>query len=340
MGFHLKEWVLSGIDRLKGDPPEEEESTPPAQQATQQQTTALVASPPATTQPLPAQAEPVSGTFVPTGEPQTDATITITPAMLTTDAQKHTERFRKVVESFDEDKQEVVEFLVRKAVTIFCYLSPFALAFFIGMTVGDVFGASQTGIWGVIGIHLLSLFIEFAMPVLGLATVISFKRLLKDRNAWAPFASLAGFFLAVSVGNSLALLVVLEQGTTLDLTNFPTMAAMLVRSFGPLILDVSTALYLGIANAKSLKKYLADARKKVEAVRDINQVEIELDQASMKAAIDRVVAINELQARQERMNTFNEAERLTQKAVIEAMKKKLNDDDDTGAGSRSRYGRW
>lgn len=273
--------------------------------------------------------DPVSGRFVEAGQPSNTL-------LITTDAQRQTERFRKLVETFEEDKQEPLEWVIRQAITIFCYVAPFVLAFFVGMAVGDRFADGQTG-WAVSGIHVLSLFLEIAMPILGLVVTISFRRALRDRANVGGLIAVSIFFLVVSVGNAVALLVVMEKGKV-SLSDPATTTATIVRSFGPLILDVATTVYLAIANVRSLKKYIADQRKKIEAVRDVNSVNIELDQASMKAAIERVQAISEMEGKQQRINTFNEAERLTQQAVIQAMKKKLQSDEDRG--SRSRYGGW
>jgi hypothetical protein len=275
--------------------------------------------------------DPVEGQFIPAGSAQSTD-------LLIGDAQKHTERFRRLVETFDEDKQEPLEWLLRQGITVFCYAAPFVLAVFIGMAVGDKFATGQAG-WAVAGIHLLSLFLEIAMPILGLVTTIVFRRALRDRASIGPFIGVGLFFLVVSIGNAVALLVVMEQAQTLSLSDLATTTAILVRSFGALILDVACTVYLGIANVRSLRKYIADQRRKIEAVRDVNAVNIELDQTSMRAAIDRVTAISEMRSKQQRMATFDEAERLTQQAVIETMRKKLNSGDDE-RGGRSRYGSW
>jgi len=274
--------------------------------------------------------DPVAGRFVPAGQPSSILT-------LTTDAQRNTERFRKLVETFDEDKQEPLEWFIRQAVTIFCYIAPFVLAFFVGMAVGDKFASGQAG-WAIYGIHILSLFLEIAMPIIGLVVTITFRRAIRDKASFGPLIAVSLFFLLVSIGNAVALLVVMEQAKTLSLSDPATTTAILVRSFGPLILDIAATVYLAIANVRSLKKYIADQRKKIEAVRDVNAVNIDLDQTNMKAAIDRVQAISEMEAKQQRMNTFNEAERLTQQAVIESMRRKLDNSEDSGG--RSRYGRW
>ena len=149
---------------------------------------------------------------------------------------------------------------------------------------------------------------------------------------------LALFFLFVSVLNAFVLLFLLEQGMSWD--NFTGEIAVWGRSFGPLVLDLICTIYLSVANVRSLHKYLAEQRQKIQAVKDVNAVNLELDEANMRAALERVQALSEMEGKQQRMATLNEAERLTHQAVIESMKKKLLNQDTDDRGGRSRYGSW
>ena len=340
----LQNWVSQKMDDWTGTA-QASTAAAPAPTATPKTTQPLAPdrqAPTSETFPVPATAAPpatqdgtgqtiVAGTFVPTQESQSTT-------ILITQAQQQTEAFRHLVETFDEDKQEPVEWLIRQMITFFCYVAPFVVAFFIGMAIGDTFARDQSSWWMQIGIHLLCLFLEVLMPVLGLSTTITFKRALKDRSHIVAFLVVAAFFLAVSVGNAFALMVLLENGFTWSATNVPLDVALVVRSFGTFTVDLGTTIYLSIANVRSLKKYLADQRKKIEAVRDVNTINIELEETNMKAGMDRVQAYSEMQSKQQRMATLNEAERLTHQAVIEGMKKKLETNDDHGG--RSRYGGW
>lgn len=336
----VKGWVSEKMDSMLGTAAQ---TSAPVQQATPnvpasgQQNTAQTSLVPATnstpaTQPASEQTI-VTGQFIPDGA---------MAGLSMSDAQRHTEKFRELVEQFDEDKQTPLEWGIRQLATIFCYVSPFILGFFIGMAVGDKFAQGQSSFWMQAGVHFLSSFLELLMPILGLSATITFKRALKDRSAIATCIAVTFFFLAVSVANAFALLFLLESGGFASVTSgsFAASVAVLGRSFGPLILDIGAAIYLSIANVRSLKKYLADSRQKIQAVKEVNAVNIELDEATMKAALDRVQAVSEMKGKQQRMETLNEAERLTHQAVIASMKKKLMDDNGDDRSGRSRYGGW
>ena len=269
----------------------------------------------------------VAGRFVENGQNGQEIT-------LTTQAAEQTERFARIVEQFDEDKQEPIEWAIRKAATFFAYFAPFVLSIPIGLTVGDAF--TPVGATGAMPftVHLLSCFLEILMPILGLASVISFKRAMKERSKMAGAISVALFFLVVSIINSLALLVILEQGT--KITSNAILAAVLGRSFGALLIDVGCSVYLAVSSVKSLAKYLADQRAKEIAIKEVNDVHIAVEQTQIKAAIDRQTAIMDMQSKQSRANTWNEIEKMQSQAMIEQARKNMSGGD----GSNYRRSGW
>lgn len=280
-------------------------------------------------------AEIVMGTFVPAGADQ-----------LYTESSKQTEHFARVVEQFDEDKQEPIEWLIWKCAAIFCYIAPFALAIPIGLSIGDVFTNPLPGkpvspfmqTWSAnTAIHMLSLFLEVLMPILGLTTVLAFKRALKDKRAISGFIMVGFFFLTVSVGNALALFFLLEKGMQLDGRDPMAIVVTLGRSFGPLILDVGSAVALSVYAKKSLEKYLIDQQKKIEATRRVNDVHVAMEQTKIKAAIDRQTAIMDMQTKQQRANTWNELERIQSQAMIDQARCTMGGGD---SNERGRYGGW
>lgn len=275
----------------------------------------------------------VAGTFVPAGVDE-----------LFTESSRQTEHFAKVVEGFDEDKQEWIEWGIWKAAAVFCYVAPFALAIPIGLGIGDVFTTPipgqvvsplmRTGSANV-AIHMLSLFLEVLMPILGLTTVLAFKRALKSRKAIAGFIYVGLFFLTVSLGNALALFFLIEKGTQLGADGMITVVT-LGRSFGPLILDIGAATVLSVYAKKSLEKYLADQQQKIEATRRVNDIHIAMEQTKIKTSMDRQQAIMDMQSKQQRANTWNELEMIQSQAMIEQAKKNMQGDSGDGY-RRSRY---
>lgn len=275
----------------------------------------------------------VAGTFVPAGVDE-----------LFTESSRQTEHFAKVVESFDEDKQEWIEWGIWKAAALFCYIAPFALAIPIGLSIGDVFTTPLPGQpvsplmrtpSANIAIHMLSLFLEVLMPILGLSTVLAFKRALKSRKAIAGFIYVGLFFLTVSFGNAMALFFLLEKGGHLG-TDMVATVVTLGRSFGPLILDIGAATVLSVYAKKSLEKYLADQQQKIEATRRVNDIHIAMEQTKIKTSMDRQQAIMDMQSKQQRANTWNELEMIQSQAMIEQAKRNMQGDSGDGY-RRSRY---
>lgn len=275
----------------------------------------------------------VAGTFVPNGVDQ-----------LFTESSRQTEHFANVVEQFDEDKQEPIEWIIWKCAALFCYIAPFALAIPIGLSIGDVFTTPfagqpvsplmRTGSANV-AIHMLSLFLEVLMPILGLTTVLAFKRALKSRKAIAGFIYVGIFFLTVSFGNAMALFFLLEKGGHLG-TDTIANVVTLGRSFGPLILDIGAATVLSVYAKKSLEKYLADQQQKIEATRRVNDIHIAMEQTKIKTSMDRQQAVMDMQSKQQRANTWNELEMIQSQAMIEQAKKNMQGDNGDGY-RRSRY---
>lgn len=261
----------------------------------------------------------VTGRFVPSGD----------ASELFLESAQQTERFRRMVEKFDEDRQEPIEWLIRKGASLFCYVAPFALAGPIGLAVGDAFTSARTTSLMAFAIHLLSVCLEVLMPILGLATTISFKRALKDRAKMAGFVGVALFFLSVSFANGLALLVLLEKG--LDLTANPAISVGIIgRSFGAFVIDVGCTIYLTVSGLKSLQKYLADQRSKIVAIRDVNQVNIELEQTQIQASIHRQTALMDMQSKQQRAQTWNEIEKIQAETMIDQARRSFKGDGGDG----------
>ncbi len=316
-------WFQTAID--KPDAATSSDSTNSTAIAPANQPTEVVSSDPETTI--------VAGTFVPNGVDQ-----------LFTESSRQTEHFAKVVEQFDEDKQEPIEWIIWKCAALFCYIAPFALAIPIGLSIGDVFTTPFPGqpvsplmrtASANIAIHMLSLFLEVLMPILGLTTVLAFKRALKSRKAIAGFVYVGLFFLTVSIGNALALFFLLDKGGHIGADVIATVVT-LGRSFGPLILDIGAATVLSVYAKKSLEKYLADQQQKIEATRRVNDIHIAMEQTKIKTSMDRQQAVMDMQSKQQRANTWNELEMIQSQAMIEQAKKNMQGDGGDGY-RRSRY---
>src|SRR5712671_5861342 len=108
----------------------------------------------------PKDAEIVSGRFVPD--------IQINAGR--TSASIHTERIRKQVESFNEDRQTPLEWLVVKFFTILAYTLPTLIAWVVGSAIGQVW-AGKFDFWNPWSVfsYVISIGMELMIPVMGYA---------------------------------------------------------------------------------------------------------------------------------------------------------------------------
>jgi len=311
----MENWINSSIDKhIK--PATSSTSLAPAQQ-------------PGT----PAQAE--QGNAV-NGEPVSGHWIDATGQTALAYSQVHTEDFRRVVNSFDEDRQEWLAWLVSKFYSLLAYLLPPITGVYVGMAIGDAFSGAFTlaSAWSTYA-HLISVSLELMLPVLGLAVTVQFRRALKDRSQIYMCIVLAALFLVLGVGNAAAQIFLIDQHVTTQ--SLAGQVGIAFRAFGPMAIDVIATLYLAVIGVRNLKKYLADQREKINAVRDVNQVEIEMEQTQLKASIDKQSAIMDMESKAQRATTWNQIEALQSQAMIDQARRNMLESGEGGSYRRSRY---
>jgi hypothetical protein len=273
--------------------------------------------------------EPVAGTFVPSA-PATTIQVGSVATM-------RTEEFRQIVNSFDEDKQTFLALAVSKFFTTLAYLGPLGLGFYAGAAVGDtISGAVFT--WAHasnVFYHFISIALELSIPMLGYAVAVSFKRAAKDRSQVGLCAILAVLFICLAIGNALAQDVLLYHNLPQSTTD--EQVSIWFRSFGPSIVDVLCTVFLAVVGVRSLRKYLADQREKITAVKDVAAIHIEMDEAELKAEIDKQSAMMDMQSKAKRAATWNEIEAMQAEAMIEQARRNMRSDSDGSSYRRSRY---
>ncbi|HEU5377565.1 MAG TPA: hypothetical protein VFV38_19250 [Ktedonobacteraceae bacterium] len=259
-----------------------------------------------------------------------------TLAIVTAAAEK-TERFRKEAESFDDEKAPLGEKGLRVLFSAFAYLVPIALAYFIGQAVGDAFTpAGSTDGYSQYA-HFLSIALEMSMPILGFCVSLTFRRAAKDRSQVALCSVFFVLFLGIGLGNAVVQIFMVTQ--SLGALNERDQSAVLFRAASPLIIDLICTLYLSVTGAKSLRRYLADKRAVIEAVRDIAGINVLLESQQQTAAINQMTAMMDMQSKQQRAVTWNRLEALQAQSMIKNAEKAMRgeNDDDTGAYRRRRY---
>jgi hypothetical protein len=274
--------------------------------------------------PIYANGEPVQGHFI-ENMPNTGAS-----------ASRRTEQFARVVNSFDEDKQHLLATIVGKFFTALAYLAPLLLGWYAGAALGDTLtgGFTLAHAYNVFA-HLISIMLELSIPMLGYAVAVSFRRAAKDRTQITLCSILAILFLLLAIGNAITQDVLLYHA--LPQSTADQQIAVLFRSFGPSIVDVLATIFISVVGVRNLKKYLADQREKIHAVREVNLVHIEMDKTTLQAELDRQSAIMDMQSKAQRAQTWNTIEAMQSEAMIDTVKRKMLDSGDGGSYRRTRY---
>ena len=272
----------------------------------------------------PKDVEVVSGHFVP------DIQINATSR---NDALAHTERLRKTVESFNEDKQTLLEWLVVKFFTGLAYLLPILIAWVVGNAIGQVWaGKFDWGNpWSVYS-YAISIGLEGMIPVMGYSVTVATKRAMKDHSQMAWPIILAVLFFALAVGNSFAQMFMIDSHIKIASGDFKGQASLYFRSFGPLVIDVIATIFLTVVTVKNQRKFIKDMQEKEAAIEAVARSEIKVEAAFDQAQIDRENA----QVEQERRRMDNELLR----KLTERRNRDTLDDDGRDSGRRGRHGGW
>ncbi len=267
-------------------------------------------------------AEIVSGTFIPTIDATGSAQM---------EAHKHAARLRQTIETFNEDKQTVLEWVTVKFFTVLAYILPPFVAWIVGQAIGDAWGGKfdWNNAWSVYS-HVISVSLEMMLPVMGYSVTVAVKRAAKDRSQMFIPIILAILFLGLAVGNSFAQIYLIEGHIKIANNDIPGHVSMIFRSFTPLVVDVIATIFLSVVTVKNLQKFLKDMQQKEAGIQAVARSEIAVDMAFNQAAIDRENAAMQ----QERTRMDNE--------LLRELTRKRNNDTlggDSGS-SKGRFGGW
>lgn len=267
------------------------------------------------------KAEVVSGTFVP------DQTIVVNGE---SEAHKHAARLRTTIESFNEDRQTPLEWLVVKFFTVLAYLLPILVAYVVGCAIGQKWAGAFDikNPWSVYS-YVISVGLEMMIPVMGYAVTISLKRAFKDHTLIAIPIILGLLFILLAVGNSFAQMYLIEGHVKIAANDFKGQASLYFRSFGPLVIDTIATIFLSVVTVRNLRKFIKDMQAKEEGIHAVSRSEIAVQAAFDQAAIDRENARSE----QERKRMDNE--------LLRELTRRRNEDTlGNDSNGRGRYGGW
>lgn len=271
---------------------------------------------------------PVQGQFITRAEQDAHLLEIVTAAT------RKTEQFRREAESFDDEKAPGGEKVLRFVFSAFAYVVPSVLAVVVGLAVGDAFTPAHASSFYAWYAHLLSITLEASLPIMGFVTALTFRRAARDRAQVAICAVASLMFLGLGIGNAIVQVFMVTQN--MGALNDSDKAAVLFRACAPLIVDTICAFYLAVTGAKSLKRYLADKRAVIEAVRDISGINILLESQQHTAALNEMQALMDMQSKQKRAETWNRIESLQAEKMVRQAEKAMDDDDNDGGYYRRR----
>lgn len=275
-------------------------------------------------------AEIVSGQFVP------DQAIT----MSVNNAEVYTERLRKTIANFNEDKMTPMKWFVVKFFEVLSYLAPILVAFVVGMAIGDAWSGPFDihNPWTIYS-YVISIVLELMLPALGYALTVTLKQALIDRTKIGLLVVLGLLFLGLATGNSFATMFLVEQHLNISANHF-AMVSMYFRSFTPMTVDIIATIFLSVVTVKNFQKFLKDKTAEAAAIRAGAEAEIAVDDAFQAAARRKRDAEAEQRRKDEQMDTMQEFYRIQNQKLLQDARAKLLDSPDSDTTGRGRYGGW
>src|SRR5260370_1928815 len=234
----------------------------------------------------------------------------------------HFERYRRLIDSFDEDRESPLEKLVRWFFLLLAYLLPLLVAYAMGKEIGDAYGGAfnLTDGWSL-GTHTVAMAGEFALAMMTLSCATALRRMTTDGSYAPKFVGSLVSFLLFSLASGLAqwFIALLHVG---GLRNSAGLAALIFRVAMVPAVDVASLLFLAVMNFKSLKKFVADQRVRAQAIRDINEAELEIQRAQSAASRRETEERQDLQVKEQRNQVWLELDRLHAQSMISDAKRR------------------
>src|SRR5947209_2783313 len=129
------------------------------------------------------------------------------------------------------------------------------------------------------------------------------------------------FFLLFSLASGLAqwFIALLHVG---GLHDHAGLAALVFRVAMVPAVDIASLLFLAVMNFKSLKKFVADQRTRAQAIRDINEAELEIQRAQSAAARREQEERQDLVMKEQRNQVWLELDRLHAQSMLADAKRR------------------
>ena len=227
----------------------------------------------------------------------------------------HFERYRRLIDSFDEDRENWFEKVVRWLFLLLAYVLPVMVAYAMGKEIGDAYGGvfSWSDGWSL-GTHTVAMAGEFSLAMMTLSAATALRRMTQDAS-YAPkfFGSLVSFLL-FSLASGLAQWFISSYHIAPRDTS--GLVALVFRVAMVPAVDIASLLFLAVMSFKSLKKFVSDQRVRAQAIRDINEAELEIERAQSSAARRQTEERQDLKMKEQRNAVWLELDRLHAQSMI------------------------
>lgn len=227
----------------------------------------------------------------------------------------HFERYRRLIDSFDEDRENWFEKLVRWLFLLLAYALPVLVAYAMGKEIGDAYGGafSWSDGWSL-GTHVVAMAGEFALAMMTLSAATALRRMTTDPGYAPKFIGSVVSFLLFSLASGLAQWFISSYHIVPH--NTSGYVALVFRVAMVPAVDIASLLFLAVMSFKSLKKFVADQRVRAQAIRDINEAELEIERAQSGAARRQQEERQDLVMKEQRNQVWLELDRLHAQSMI------------------------
>ena len=226
------------------------------------------------------------------------------------------ERYRQMIQDFEEDRENLLERGGRWFFLVLAYVGPILVALAFGKEIGDAYGGPFTWDGWSLGMHTGSYFGELALAMMSLTSATALRRMQNDRGYVHKLILAVLFFLLFTLASGLAQWFIALKFVDINATG--GYAALVFRVAMPAAVDIASLLYISVMKLKSLKQHLANLRAESDALKQLNEAELDIRKSQNYA--------KQLEAREQ---LLMDIESLQAKAVLKAVEKSLNDQTDT-----------
>jgi len=242
---------------------------------------------------------------------------------------KHLERYRTLIDSFDEDRETSLEKVLRWFLLLLAYALPLIVAYAMGKEIGDAYGGKfdMNDGWSL-GTHVVAMAGEFALTMMTFSAASALRKSSTDKSYTSKFISSVVAFLLFAVASGLAQWFIasghIKTVDTLGHANISGFAALVFRVAMVPGVDVAALLFLAVMNFKSLKKFVADQRIRAQAIRDLNEAELEIERAQSTARRREMEEQQDIEQKEQRNAVWLEMDRMNaQNMIADAQRRAL-----------------